>query len=104
LLVNSQSQTVTTSLGILILPNLEPLLHSGKQWLAIWLTGAASGMVGSRMQREGRRGPVASGPPEQRVMCKGGGQGKWSQVATIGWWGAVPMLLHVVVADPYPYL
>jgi hypothetical protein len=52
----------------------------------------------------GRRGPGAGSPPEWRAMHKGGGWGKWLQVATVGWWGAVPMLLHVVVANLYPYL
>jgi len=35
-----------TPLGILTLPNSEPLLHSGERWPAIWLTGAACGVVG----------------------------------------------------------
>jgi hypothetical protein len=42
------------------------------------------GVVGSRMQEEGRRGPGASGPPEWRVMCKGGGQAsghRWQPLA-----------------------
>jgi hypothetical protein len=42
-----------TPLGILILPNSELLLHSGERWPAIWLTGAACGVVGQGETRGG---------------------------------------------------
>jgi hypothetical protein len=70
-------------LGILTLPNSEPLLHSGEQWPAIWLTGAACGGVGSRRD-EGRR---EEGTPSHRQRAAGGGRGKRLQVATVYWWG-----------------
>jgi hypothetical protein len=67
-------------LGISTLPNSEPLLHSGEQWLAIWFTGLPVVWWGQERERRGEevgrdQGPVEKDtPPSHRD--RGGGRAR----------------------------